>query len=217
MKTDFAAIFDMDGVIVDNYKYHQQAWKIFCERHQINFESSFKSKIFGSNNKDHLEAFFNRSLTGSEIKKFENEKEEIYRDLYGPVMQPVGGLIPFLVELNQNKVEMALATSSPSINVEFVLTETGTKKYFNTIVDASMVNKGKPDPEIYLMTAGLLTISPDKCIVFEDSLLGIESAKSAGMKVIGIATTHKKEELSNVDLALDNFENLSVNQLANLI
>ena len=78
------------------------------------------------------------------------------------------------------------------------------------VVVGEEVKKGKPDPEIYLITAEKLNIEPEKCLVFEDSPPGVESAKRAGMKVIGILTTHSKEELNKADLVINNFSELGL-------
>ena len=102
---------------------------------------------------------------------------------------------------------MAVATSAPKENVSFTLKATGLEKYFNVITDSSMVKSGKPDPEISLVTAEKLGVRPADCIVFEDSVPGILSAKNAGMFVVGVATTHKtKDLLKFVNEIIMNFE-----------
>ena len=118
---DFALIFDMDGVIVDNYLYHHKAWKMFCDRHGIELSGDFKQGVFGGNNKDHLEHFFNRPLSKQEIKRYENEKESLYREIYQDHIKSVSGLIRFLERAEIASISIALATSSPPVNVDFVL------------------------------------------------------------------------------------------------
>jgi len=213
----FAVIFDMDGVIADNYKFHQAAWMEFCKRHKIDFEKAFRSRVFGGTNKDHFEAFFSMTLSEREIKEYEEEKEAIYRELYKPHVQPVQHLDSFLAKLNNAEIPVALATSAPPVNVDFILEMTGFEQYFQTILNASHVTRGKPDPEIYLQTAKTLNISPSSCIVIEDSENGIEAAKRAGMKVIGVTTTLKEHELPEVDLAIKDFEVIGIDDLVNLL
>jgi beta-phosphoglucomutase family hydrolase len=217
MKPDFAVIFDMDGVIVDNFSYHEKSWAKFCNSHNLEFNESFRNKVFGTTNKNHLETFFCRELSEEEIRRHEKEKEQIYRDIYKDEIKPVKGLLDFLEELTKNKIPIALATSSPPVNVKFVLENTQTKKYFNNILDASNVEKGKPDPEIYRKAGELLNKPPENCFVIEDSTKGIESAKRAGMKVIGITTTQTADELENIDLLIQSFEELNIEKLINLI
>jgi HAD superfamily hydrolase (TIGR01509 family) len=118
--------------------------------------------------------------------------------------------------LENNEIPIAMASSAPRVNIDFVLQRTSTSCFFNKIFDASSVKKGKPDPEIYLKTIDSLSILPKNCIVIEDSLNGILAAKVAGAKVIGITTTHNANELPPVNLIIDNFEQLTLSSLENL-
>lgn len=93
--------------------------------------------------------------------------------------------------------------------MDFTLEKTDTAHFFDTILDESFVTRGKPDPEIYLKTAAALSMPAGRCIVFEDSLSGVQSARAAGCKVVGITTTHTAAELANTDLVISDFSNLS--------
>ena len=105
-------------------------------------------------------------------------------------------------------ISRAIATSAPRANVDFTLQKTNTGKYFKTILDDSFVTEGKPNPQIYLKSAQALGFDPANCIVFEDSLSGVKAGKRAGCKVVGITTTHTREELNETDFVIDNFESL---------
>ncbi len=217
MTNKLSVIFDMDGVVVNNFYYHQKAWELFCQKYNLRFGDDFRTKVFGGTNHDHLRVFFGRELSENEIAIYATEKEQIYRTIYKSHIEPVRGLPDFLAKLKHDRVPIALATSSPGENVEFVLSNTGLKGYFQIILDAASVKHGKPDPEIYLETAKTLGAQPSKCIVFEDSNPGIKSARSAGMKVIGLTTTLKMNELKDVDLVIPDFTGLNVSTLENLI
>ncbi len=188
-------IFDMDGVIVDNAVWHLEAFAEFGKRHGLVQTKEDYTKYFGNTNQTIMDSLFNTHLSFDKLDTLSKEKEAIYRELYKPFIQPVEGLPAFLKNASDQAIPIALATSAPKENVDFTLDSTGLKKYFNIISDASMVKRGKPDPEIYLLTAAKLGVQPSDCIVFEDSIAGIQSALSAGMRVIGVATTHKPEEL----------------------
>jgi len=188
-------IFDMDGVIVDNAAWHLEAFAEFGKRHGLVQTKEEYTKYFGNTNQTIMNSLFDTQLSSDKLVELANEKEIIYRELYKPFIQPVEGLPVFLKNASDNAIPIALATSAPLENVDFTLDSTGLKKYFRIISDASMVINGKPDPEIYLLTAAKLGVQPSDCIVFEDSIAGIQSALSAGMRVIGVATTHKSEEL----------------------
>lgn len=200
-------IFDMDGVIVDNAEWHLEAFAEFGKRHGLVQTKKDYIKYFGNTNQMIMNTLFNTTLASDKLIALSREKEIIYRELYKPYIQAVEGLPAFLKNASDQGIPIALATSAPLENVEFTLGLTGLKKYFSVITDASMVKHGKPDPEIYLLTAVKLGVQPSDCVVFEDSIAGIQSALSAGMRVIGVATTHKSEELlMYVNEIIMNFE-----------
>lgn len=204
----FAFVFDMDGVIVDSNPYHKIALRQFCEKHGHTLtETELREKIYGRTNKDWIPNLFG-NIDRDLAKKYADEKETLYREIYAPHIRPVPGLIEFLDALDRLRKARAIATSAPLENVDFTLDKTDTRRYFKVILDESFVSKGKPDPEIYLKTAKALNLPPDQCVVIEDSLSGIEAAKAAGSRVIAITTTHSKVEFPPVDLIIDDFVGL---------
>lgn len=211
-----AIIFDMDGVVIDNYKYHERAWRLFADKYDLKFDD-FKKKVFGGTNKDHLQTLFGKVLSKDELNEFANEKESLYRNLYAPYIKPINGLKEFLIALRLNEIPIALATSAPLKNVQFVLEKTKLESYFQVIIDATMVEKGKPDPEVFLKAADKLKIPANNCVVIEDSIHGIKAAKRAGMKVVAIATTLSANEIPDADLIINDFDGLDFEQLRKLL
>lgn len=210
----FAAIFDMDGVIIDNALYHEKAWKIFLKRSGINLsEKDFKEIVFGRTGNDVLRILF-KDITESEIKEHAKEINATYRDEYAPFIQATPGLLDFLKLLKHNNITAAIATSAPPINVEYIVEKLDIREYFANTIDDTQVTKGKPDPEIYLASADAINYKPSQCVVFEDSLAGIQAARNAGMKVVGVATTHDPSELKNVDLVIKDFHELNIEKIA---
>lgn len=208
---DFAVIFDLDGVIVNNANYHQKAWEVFCKRHTVEFSTKkFKSEFFGKTNEKVLPELFRRDLSKQEIQKLSEEKEQIYREIYQPHLKPVNGLIPFLKSLDQNNIPAGVATSAPKANVAFLLDGLDIRKFFKVIVDDSMVKHGKPHPEIYVKAAKMLKIKPKNCIVFEDSIAGTKSARDAGSKVIALTTTLPAQKHKYADKIISDFTEVSV-------
>lgn len=208
----FAAIFDMDGVLVDNGAFHKKAWQQFCSGHRIVFsEKRFREVFFGRTNVQVLPELFGSNLSSAEIQKLGNEKEKIYREIFRSHLKPTQGLVRFLDELKSREIPVAVATSAPTENVEFVLNGLQIQKYFNVVVDDSMVTHGKPHPEIYLKAAELLNIEPAKCVVFEDSLPGTKSAFDAGTKVIALTTTLPADKHRFAHHIISDFSEISVN------
>jgi beta-phosphoglucomutase len=208
-----AFLFDMDGVIVDSNPFHKIALKQFCKKygHELN-EDQLKEKIYGRTNTDWITNVFGK-LEQEQLRKYADEKEALFRELYQNDIKLVDGLKNFFALMDKQQIPRAIATSAPRANVDFTLLKTGIPQYFKTILDESFVSKGKPDPEIYLKTAKALNIDPKDCVVFEDSLSGVKAGKAAGCKVVGITTTHGPEELSETDFVIRDFVNLDPKEL----
>jgi HAD superfamily hydrolase (TIGR01509 family) len=204
----YAFLFDMDGVIVDSNPYHKIALIQFCKEHGYDLdEQQLREKIYGRTNRDWIMNIFG-NIGDEKIRQYTEEKEALYRKLYDNDVKPVDGLISFLEKSEKAGIPRAVATSAPRANVDFSLSKTQTERFFPTILDDSFVSKGKPDPEIYLKSAAALNYKPENCIVFEDSLSGVAAGKAAGCKVVGITTTHTREELHQTDLIIENFAGL---------
>lgn len=217
MSLPFAVVFDMDGVIVDTNPTHKIAIQQFCARYGLNLsEEELRTKVYGRTNRDWITNLFGK-LTEEQLEAYAFEKEQLFRELYAPIIEPVKGLVTFLELLKANNIPRSIATSAPRANVDFVLNATGIGHYFDIILDESMVSRGKPDPEIYLKSAKALNLPNAQCIVIEDSLSGVAAAKASGSKVIGITTTHSEEELRETDLIIQDFEELTIDQLKGLI
>lgn len=197
----------MDGVIVDSNPAHTRALHQFCQTHghYLN-DQQLREKIYGRANKDWIPNVFGE-LSKEQVSAYAQEKEALYRELYTDIRE-VSGLTVFLKRIREGGFRCAVATSAPRVNVDFTLSRTNTLEYFPVILDEAHVNRGKPDPEIYLNTAKAVGLPPGRCIVFEDSLSGIQAARAAGCKVVGITTTHSGQEMTHVDLIINNFEGL---------
>lgn len=206
-----AIIFDMDGTMINNMPYHAMAWKKFCKQHGLDLtDEEFKQKISGKKNNEIFQIIFKRELTSEEAEKFAEEKESIYREIYKDHIHEIPGLKSLVKKIRGMNIPVAIATTAPQKNREFALEMLGIPfSDFAIIVGDEEVSKGKPDPEIYLKTAQGLGIEPSKCLVFEDSPAGVESAKNAGMKVVAITSSHSHEELAGADFFEKDFKKLA--------
>lgn len=201
-----AVLFDMDGVVVDNLPYHVDAWLLFCERHGIPLTREiFYQELNGMNSKDTFEWFYRREMSREEIRVLEEEKELIYREFYGPHRKAAPGLELFLKEIRQRGIKTALATSAGQGNIDFTLDGIGLREQFDAIIGGGEVQKGKPDPEIYLRAAEMVGVAPADCWVIEDSLQGIAAGLSAGMRVVGMTTSHSSAELAHTQITSPDF------------
>lgn len=196
----------MDGTMINNMAYHKKSWYEFCHRHNLKLdEVLFKEKISGKKNDQIFTLLFNRELSKEDVDSFTEEKEAVYRELYSPYIKPIEGLIETVNAIKSKGLHLAIATTAPKKNRDFALAELGLEGLFEVILGDEDVTKGKPDPEIYLKTAEKLGVAPKDCLVFEDSPPGANSGKKAGMTVIGVLTTHSKEELKMADAFIANY------------
>lgn len=201
-----AVIFDLDGTLLDNNAYHLKSWVEYLKNkgREIS-ELEYNAHINGRTNRDVIEYIYNREMNEEEILQYSLEKEALYRKIYEPFIKPVPGLLNFLQILEHKHIPMAIATSGIQPNIDFMFEQVPIRKYFKVVVNSSHIVKGKPDPEIYLKAASMLGVPPANCLVFEDAVVGINAAKAAGMKVVAIATTQPKAELSGADRIVDDY------------
>jgi len=212
-----AVIFDMDGVIADNMTYHTRAWEIFIKRHASGLKIGDVTPHFGKTNTDLMSLVFGRPLSPAEVERLGEEKEALYRELYALKMAPLPGLLTLLKRLRKMEIRTVIATSAPKINVDFTLDGLKLRPWFDAVVDASEIKKGKPDPEIFLKAAEKAGCPPGKCLVFEDSIAGIQAGIRAGMKVIGVATTLPAEKLKGTHLVIKDFRRVTAGLLEKLM
>jgi len=213
----FSVVFDMDGVIVDNRDFHFGAWEAFAREHGLPFDPQFfKDHLFGRVNREILRGIFKAGLTEDRAARFAEEKESLYRELYHDHVRPARGLVPFLKELKAAGVATAVATAAPRVNLDFVLDEADLRRYFDVLIDIASVRKGKPAPDLYLKAAEELGRKPEECAAFEDSYPGVESALAAGMRVVGVTTTHTAAELAHAHIAIADFREVDIAKLRSL-
>jgi beta-phosphoglucomutase len=197
-----ALIFDLDGVIIDSMPLHTQSWKLFLERHHID-PANMVERMHGGRNDRIITEFFGSALSPEENFRLGAEKEALWRQMMDPVLHTylVPGIADFLNRYSEAPI--ALATNAEPANAEFVLSKANLRTRFRAIVDGMQVVRPKPWPDVYSRASDLLGVEPSDCIVFEDSPTGVQAAKAAGMRVVGIRT--HTAELDGVAFSCDNF------------
>jgi beta-phosphoglucomutase len=210
MITFGAAIFDMDGTLLDNMPLYFRAFRVFIERHGLQLPPpSEAAQLIGRRQSDIFPALFGRPLTPEEIARYSDEAAQIYQDMLIGVT-PLPGLVRFLDLLERRRAKIGLATSAPQATVAPTLAALGITGRFAAITLGDEVPRGKPAPDIFLETARRLDQPPDRCVVFEDSLAGIAAARAAGMRCIALATTHSVADLRAAapDLVVADYDEL---------
>jgi HAD superfamily hydrolase (TIGR01509 family) len=213
-----ALVFDLNGVVVDDMPFHERAWCGLAERHGRSLTiDQFRREMSGRRNRENIRFVFGDALSEREVHAYGVEKEEEYRKAFRPFLAPIPGLEALLTQARAAGLKLAVATSAPPENIAFVLDGLGLRRWFDAVVGEAEVERAKPDPEIYLTAAARLGVEPSRCVVFEDSLGGIASGQAANMPVVGLTTTHRRDELRHCALVLADFHGLTVDTLASLV
>lgn len=207
-----AALFDMDGVLVDSNPFHFAAWTQLSLRHQRQLSrEELQYGLSGRKSEDILRYLFGEDLLPHQLEDLALEKEDLFRTLIRGQAQPIPGLPALLEELARLGWRSAVATSAPRANLELTLAELGLSDFFGAEVTAEDVQIGKPHPQVYQLAAQRLGMAAAACIVFEDAVAGIEAGRRAGMMTVGLASNRPAAELeaAGADLVVADFTHLT--------
>jgi beta-phosphoglucomutase family hydrolase len=211
-------LFDMDGVVCDNMPAHTEAWRRFLRGFGIEIETKdFLENTMGMPTRDVLAYYLKRPISRAEVREFNDTKEALYRKIYRPKMRAAPGLRILLRKARAEGIPLGLGTGSMPANVDFILDGLKLRSSFDAIIGAGDVVNGKPHPETFLTLAKRLKVRPRDCVVFEDSLLGEESARRAGMTVVAVTTSHRAHEFKAAALAVRDFRGLSMTRILSLL
>ena len=208
-----AFLFDLDGVIVDTAIYHYQAWKEMANELGFDISEEFNERLKGISRMDSLEVILQHgNLVLDEEKKNQlaTEKNDNYLRLVSKMSADdiLPGVSDFFKQVKKEKIKIGLG--SVSKNAKMILERIGMLDDFDAIIDGTKISKGKPDPEVFLKGAEELGVLPSECLVFEDAVAGVASAKNAGMKAVGIGT---KEVLLQADIVYKSLEGVNIHEL----
>ncbi|MCK8524066.1 beta-phosphoglucomutase [Aquimarina sp. D1M17] len=211
-----AFIFDLDGVIVDTAKYHFLAWQNLANGLGISFSEEQNEQLKGVSRIRSLEKILewgNKTISEEEFTRLMTEKNEEYLSYISKmdvseVLPDVPRVLDYLVSENQG-----IALGSASKNARAILEKVELTTKFQTIVDGTNVTKAKPDPEVFLIGAKELGVKPEDCIVFEDSVAGVQAANNANMISIGIGSKDVLHEADYVFADFTEIDETFINQL----
>ncbi|KAI9132626.1 HAD family phosphatase [Acaryochloris sp. CCMEE 5410] len=214
-----ALIFDMDGVLCDTMPYHLDAWLQYSATiPELAVASRDRlEQMGGKRNEDLLPELLGRPVAAADIQRWGAEKEAVYRSLIKDEIQWMPGLIPFLQQAQNSGLKLGLGTSACRENVDLLMTQDQLGDFFAAQVIETDVERGKPDPQCYLLVAERLGVSPDQCLVFEDAIAGTQAARNAGMRCWGVLTTHSEVELkqAGAEYCIHDFTDPALKSLIN--
>lgn len=210
METVSACIFDLDGVIVDTAKYHYLAWKRLAQELGFEFSVEHNERLKGVSRMTSLDILL--EVGGLAFSQAEKEvmaarKNEWYLE-YIVRMTPeeiLPGVVDFLTMLSSKGIKIALGSASK--NAMLILERVQLQSYFDAVIDGNKALKAKPDPQVFLLAANELKQAPASCVVFEDAAAGIEAAKAAGMRCVGIGSA---DVLNQADKVVPGFINATI-------
>lgn len=205
LKEKIGLIFDLDGVIVDTAKYHYLAWKKIADAYGMKVDDTLNEQLKGVSRMRSLEIILEdnqRKMELWEREKICECKNAIYLEYIEKLTAEdiLPGVVSFLEKAKQKGYIIALGSASK--NAVFILERLNIKRYFDEIIDGRIVEKAKPNPEVFQRAATAMNLPYSQCIVFEDSVAGIEAAHRAGMVAIGIG---RQEDLTEADIVMAGF------------
>jgi HAD superfamily hydrolase (TIGR01509 family) len=214
----WGAIFDWDGVIIDSSRHHEEGWERLAREEARTLPDGHFKAGFGRKNDYIIPEILGWTRDTVEVERLSLRKEALYRDVVGEWgIEPLPGVREWLVALQKEGVPCAIGSSTHRANIDLSLGLMGLKPFFAAIVSAEDVTRGKPDPQVFLTAARKIGRDPSKCVVFEDAHVGIEAALAGGMRVVGVATTHPREELTAADRAVVRLDELDPGDLGRMV
>ena len=183
-----ALIFDMDGTMVDNMRFHEDAWGKLLTSHGLPFDADeFFHRTAGMAVGEIVGPLF-PNASPAEVVALSEDKEGFYREAYRAHVAALPGLLPLMARAETTGVPMAVASAAPPENIALVLDTLGLRDRFATVISPSQGYRGKPHPDMFIEAARRMNVAPEACIVFEDAPNGIEAARRAGMRAVAIMT-----------------------------
>lgn len=189
-----ALIFDMDGTMIDSMPWHQKSWVAFCERRGLDIDvPDLMRRTTGRTGIECMVELFG-AISREQAQAYVDEKEGIYRELFAPVFAEIAGFKAFLGQAQSLGLSVGVGTAGDRHNQAFAYQHLSLGQTLPTVGGDEGL-PGKPEPAIFLEVARRIGVAPEHCIVFEDAPLGIEAARRAGMRAVGICSSHHADEL----------------------
>jgi len=206
----WAVLWDVDGTLVDTAELHYQAWQALALEIGKPFTRADFAGTFGWRNPEIIPKLFGRDYSEDEITRLGDHKEDLYREEAKKGVAHLPGALSLLESLRTSGAKQAIGSSAPRRNIDLILDLTQTAPMFGAIVSMEETQRGKPHPEVFLLGARRLGVPAERCIVIEDAPVGIQAAKSGGMRAIGVTFVghHSEQKLlaAGADLVVPTLE-----------
>jgi len=217
MVRGYGVIWDMDGVLVDTGNFHFLSWVEALSEVGMSMDEQLFQETFGMNNAGIISILVEGEPDPEFVNQVGERKELLFREMVKGQVQPLPGVRKWLERLQAENlpgnggerylVRSAIASSAPQANVEALIYELGLEEYFYAMVSGADM-PGKPDPGVFFKAGRQIQMPPEKCVVVEDSVAGVEGAKRAGMKCVAVTTTNPAHMLQAADIVVDRLDEL---------
>jgi beta-phosphoglucomutase len=215
-----AVIWDVDGTLVDTAELHFQAWQAVCAEQGRPFTRADFAATFGQRNPEILRTLFGDRFDDRQIAALGERKEDHYRAAAAAGVSLLPGVRALLEDLQRAGFAQAIGSSAPRANLELILRLTETERFFAAVVSSEDTQRGKPDPQVFLVAAQRLGVAPARCVVVEDAVAGVEAARAGGMKCIAVRCVghHPEDALrrAGADLVVATLEQVSARTIEDL-
>lgn len=207
-------IFDLDGVIVESEDAHIEAERQTFLKYHVLVSVEELHRYTGTTAKAMFTALIAKYKLDTTFEEINRQKEQILFRLLDQDAEPTRGVLSLIQKLKRKGIRLAVGSSSTRKLVDYVLKKLNIASMFDCVIAAEDVEHSKPNPEIFLRAATELGVKPDQCLVIEDSELGVEASKSAGMKCIGYYNPHSgNQNLSKADISIDDFSKVNIEKI----
>ena len=214
-ETERAVLWDVDGTLVDSAEYHFLTWREALARENFELTRARFDASFGQRNETILREYFGADFPVGEIARIADAKETLYRAMMRTRgIEPLPGVRGWLKRLRADGWRQAVASSAPRENLEAIMAALNVADYFDALVSAEEVQRGKPHPDVFLAAARKVCVEPARCVVVEDAPAGIEGARRAGCRTVGVLTTHRALA---ADIVVETLDELSADAFARLV
>lgn len=209
-------IFDMDGVLIDSSAAHFESWRRLASDLGAKVTQAQFGSTFGRQNRDIIPLLFGGSLSTHRVAELGEIKERYYRELVKDDVPVLPGAADLIRSCHGTGLRLAVGSSGHPENIAMALRVLGVDELIECVVTGEDVTVGKPDPQVFLMAAERLGVSPSSCVVIEDAPAGIDAALAAGMRAIGVTTGHPRERLAHAHLVVDGLNDLDPQRIRDL-
>jgi beta-phosphoglucomutase family hydrolase len=209
-------LWDMDGVLVDTGEFHYQAWSQVLPDYGLRMSRELFQSTFGMNNAGVVSTLLGQEPEPELLAELGERKERQFRQVVRGHVRPLPGVCLWLDRLKAEGAPQAIASSAPPANIDVIIDELGLRSYFTAIATGYDL-PGKPDPALFLKAARQIDVPPERCVVIEDAVAGVQAAKRAGMRCIAVTTTNPAQSLDSADVVVERLDELPLTALSQLL